>query len=34
MLVCPKCDKPTRVGHKIGADGKKTRVCTKCGAEI
>ena len=33
MLVCPKCGKATRVGHKI-ADGKKVRVCKKCGAEI
>ena len=33
MVVCPKCDKATRVGHKI-ADGKKTRICKKCGAEL
>ncbi len=33
QLVCPKCGKATRVGHKI-ADGKKVRVCKKCGAEI
>ena len=33
QLVCPKCGKGTRVGHKI-EDGKKTRVCKKCGAEI
>ena len=33
QLVCPKCGKATRVGHKI-ADGKKLRVCKKCGAEI
>ena len=33
QLVCPKCGKPTRVGHQI-ADGKKSRVCKKCGAEI
>ena len=33
MVVCPKCGKATRVAHKI-ADGKKTRVCKKCGAEI
>ena len=33
MLVCPKCSKATRVGHKIN-DGKKVRVCKKCGAEI
>ena len=32
-LLCPKCGKGTRVGHKI-ADGKKVRVCKKCGAEI
>ena len=33
QLVCPKCGKGTRVAHNI-ADGKKTRVCKKCGAEI
>jgi large subunit ribosomal protein L24 len=33
QLVCPKCGKATRVAHKI-TDGKKTRVCKKCGAEI
>ena len=33
QLVCPKCGKATRVAHKL-ADGKKTRVCKKCGAEI
>ena len=31
QLVCPKCGKPTRVGHKLLADGKKVRVCKKCG---
>ena len=42
MLVCPKCGKATRVGHKAvevtGKDGKvskkNVRVCKKCGAEI
>ena len=33
QLVCPKCDKGTRVAFKI-ADGKKTRVCKHCGAEL
>ena len=33
QLVCPKCGTGTRVGHKI-ADGKKVRVCKKCGAEV
>ncbi len=31
MPVCPKCGKPTRVGHKIDKDGKKTRVCKQDG---
>ena len=33
QLVCPKCDKGVRVHHKL-VDGKKVRVCAKCGAEI
>lgn len=32
-LVCPKCNKPTRVGVKR-EDGKKIRVCKKCNADI
>ena len=31
QLVCPKCNKPTRVGVKINEDGKKDRYCKKCG---
>lgn len=34
MIVCPKCGKPTRVAHQIDAEGKKTRICKKCGAPI
>ena len=33
QVVCPKCGKGTRVAHKI-ADGKKSRVCKHCGAEL
>ena len=33
MPVCPKCGKATRVGH-TEKDGKKVRVCKKCGAEF
>ena len=33
QLVCPKCGKGTRVAYKI-VDGKKVRVCKKCGAEL
>ena len=31
QLVCPKCGKPTRVGHKILEDGKKLRMCKNKG---
>ena len=33
QLVCPKCDKGVRTKVKF-VDGKKVRVCAKCGAEI
>ena len=33
QLICPKCGKPARVGHVI-EDGKKFRVCKKCGAKF
>ena len=33
QLVCPKCKKGTRVGHKV-VSGNKVRVCKKCGEEI
>jgi large subunit ribosomal protein L24 len=34
QLICPKCSKPTKV--KIGKtnDGKKVRICKKCGEMI
>ena len=32
-VVCPKCNKPTRVGYKQEGD-KKVRICKKCGAEL
>ena len=30
QLVCPECDKPTRLGRKILGDGRKVRICRKC----
>ena len=33
QLYCAKCDKATRVAHKT-VNGKKVRVCVKCGAEL
>jgi len=34
MLVCGKCDKPTRVGNLLLENGKKIRSCRKCGEVI
>jgi large subunit ribosomal protein L24 len=34
MLVCPNCDKRTRVGLRRGADGSRIRVCKQCGEDI
>ena len=28
-VVCPKCNKPTRIGYELDKDGKKVRVCKK-----
>ena len=33
QLVCPACNKPTRIGHKE-VNGKNSRVCKKCGEVI
>jgi large subunit ribosomal protein L24 len=34
MLVCSKCNQRTRVGHKQLEDGRKVRICRRCGEEI
>ncbi len=34
MLVCPQCDKPTRVGYRVNEDGIKVRVCRACASDI
>jgi len=33
QLICPKCDKPSRVGRTMDGD-KKFRVCKKCDAKF
>ncbi len=30
MLMCPKCNKPTRIGNTVFDDGRKLRTCKKC----
>ena len=32
-VVCPKCNKPARIGYKMEKEG-KVRVCKKCGTII
>ena len=36
QLVCPKCGRPTRVGHAAKAAGQKDKkhICKKCNAEF
>ncbi|MBO8158050.1 50S ribosomal protein L24 [Thermosyntropha sp.] len=34
MLICNKCNRPTRVGAKILDNKEKVRVCKKCGEII
>lgn len=31
MVICPKCDRGVRVKKKVLDDGKRVRVCGKCG---
>ncbi|HEY3398324.1 MAG TPA: 50S ribosomal protein L24 [Armatimonadota bacterium] len=30
MLICPSCDKPTRIGHRRNDKGDNQRICKKC----
>jgi large subunit ribosomal protein L24 len=34
LLVCGRCDRAVRAGTKILADGRKIRVCRRCGESI
>lgn len=34
MLICPRCGKPSRVGHAIGEGGRRVRACKRCGELI
>ncbi len=33
-IVCKTCDGPARVGMELDDQGRKVRVCRKCGAEL
>lgn len=30
MLICPRCDKPTRVSHGVDENNNTVRACKKC----
>lgn len=34
MLICPSCNKATRIAYKTPDKGKKYRVCKKCGESV
>ena len=33
MIICPDCG-PTKIGYRVDGDGRKYRVCRKCGGEL
>lgn len=33
-LLCPNCNKTTRVAYSLPKEGKKFRVCVKCGESV
>jgi large subunit ribosomal protein L24 len=34
LVVCGRCDRPVRTGINVLADGRKVRVCKRCGESI
>jgi large subunit ribosomal protein L24 len=34
MVVCPGCNKPSRIGHRKDDAGRSQRVCKRCGADL
>ena len=34
MVVCPKCDQPSRIRRRALEDGTRVRVCGKCGEMV
>ena len=34
MLICPRCNQPTRIGYKVVEKNKKLRICKRCGETI
>jgi large subunit ribosomal protein L24 len=34
QVLCGKCNLPTRIGKKVLEDGRKLRICKKCGETL
>jgi large subunit ribosomal protein L24 len=34
MMMCGSCNQATRIGHSLLSDGKKIRICRKCGSSL
>ena len=34
LVVCGRCDKPSRTGMKLLSDGRKVRSCKRCGEAV
>ncbi len=34
QVVCPECGRPSRVGYQNLADGRKARICKRCGGTV
>jgi large subunit ribosomal protein L24 len=34
LPICGRCDKPARTGTKVLGDGRKVRICKRCGEPI
>ena len=34
LPICGRCDKPSRTGGKTLGDGRKTRICKRCGESM
>jgi large subunit ribosomal protein L24 len=34
LVVCTRCDKPSRTGMKLLSDGRKVRSCKRCGEAV
>ena len=34
QVVCPNCNKPSRIGHRRDDEGRGVRTCRRCGGDI